>query len=476
MVARVERHAILINGDMLSDRADIHRQNIKTVGKFLRNQGYTLWILEGSEVTRSKLSRILSGLQNRMDGDDELFIYATGHGARSNSSKSLTLQFIDSETKALNYGERAVWIDHCYGGGGFEFFAKDSRTLFVSAGSKDETVNCQLFTPVAFDGDVRDLNKDGTITFWERFVAGAWSVASKAVHEPIYYAGERYEDNGTSRWKVSPHFTTDVVEVSTNKALGDQLSRLQPGQYAFVDFSASWCKPCKLYDPKFKALALQSKGRYLFIKAEGVNSRRYGVTDLPEVKIFRDRDKVGYPVENRENPVKSIPLALLNDKATIQVKIDRLLEKLKSPNWHQRSRAVVALCRIGKPAMAALIQAMGNDDIGVRWAAVAGLTKMGDAVVPEIVKALDSPNSGMRDSAAMILGDRGKPVPNAVPILMRLMLEDPDESVRRHAAEALGKIGEPKDEIKKALLKAQGDPNKWVRRNAAEAFRKIEGT
>ena len=75
-------------------------------------------------------------------------------------------------------------------------------------------------------------------------------------------------------------------------------------------------------------------------------------------------------------------------------------------------------------------------------------------------------DSGVRRTAALALGKIGEPA--VEPLIAAL--KDSDDCVRREATEALGKIGEPAVE---PLIAALKDSDDYVRREAAEALGKI---
>jgi HEAT repeat protein len=62
--------------------------------------------------------------------------------------------------------------------------------------------------------------------------------------------------------------------------------------------------------------------------------------------------------------------------------------------------------------------------------------------VPALIEALSDEDSGVRASAASALGKIGEPAKEAITALIQA-LSDKDESVRRAAAEVLKKIGTP---------------------------------
>ena len=63
-----------------------------------------------------------------------------------------------------------------------------------------------------------------------------------------------------------------------------------------VDFWASWCAPCKMMEPHFKAAASQMEPRVRFAKLNTEQAQqtaaRYGIRSIPTVAIFRNGREV----------------------------------------------------------------------------------------------------------------------------------------------------------------------------------------
>lgn len=59
-----------------------------------------------------------------------------------------------------------------------------------------------------------------------------------------------------------------------------------------VDFWAEWCMPCKMLGPVLEKLAEEYKGKFVLAKADveqtGAKAQEYGVSSIPNVKLFRD--------------------------------------------------------------------------------------------------------------------------------------------------------------------------------------------
>ena len=82
-----------------------------------------------------------------------------------------------------------------------------------------------------------------------------------------------------------------------------------------------------------------------------------------------------------------------------------------------------------------LIERLGSTDPGVRRHAAEALGRIGPAAVPALIRALKDRHHLVRSSAAHALGGLG---PATLPALIRA-LKDKDKGVRQHAAQALKK-------------------------------------
>jgi thioredoxin 1 len=77
-----------------------------------------------------------------------------------------------------------------------------------------------------------------------------------------------------------------------------------------VDFTATWCGPCKMLAPIVEKIADEYKGTYKVGKldiddAPGI-TQRYGIRGVPTVMVFKGGQKSGQHVgvTNKENLVK----------------------------------------------------------------------------------------------------------------------------------------------------------------------------
>ncbi|MCQ2102683.1 MAG: thioredoxin [Fibrobacter sp.] len=90
------------------------------------------------------------------------------------------------------------------------------------------------------------------------------------------------------------------------------------GQLVFVDFWATWCRPCMMMGPVVDELAAEYDGKAIIAKINvddpGVNDicARFGITNIPNMKLFKNGVEVG-------NVVGAVP------KNTVKTVIDRNL-------------------------------------------------------------------------------------------------------------------------------------------------------
>lgn len=67
-----------------------------------------------------------------------------------------------------------------------------------------------------------------------------------------------------------------------------------------VDFTATWCGPCKMLAPVFERVADKYEGRAKFFKLDIDQNvevaAKYGVTTIPNLLFFKDGEVVGQSV------------------------------------------------------------------------------------------------------------------------------------------------------------------------------------
>lgn len=106
-----------------------------------------------------------------------------------------------------------------------------------------------------------------------------------------------------------------------------------------------------------------------------------------------------------------------------------LLALLATEDLSAQRRAVQEATRLGPRAAAAaplLVQALHGSSLELRLEAATALVRMGSAAVPALLTALNDPNPDVRDAALLTLAPLGTSAQAAVPRLMALQAEEPE--------------------------------------------------
>jgi HEAT repeat protein len=140
-----------------------------------------------------------------------------------------------------------------------------------------------------------------------------------------------------------------------------------------------------------------------------------------------------------------------------------------------RKAAAYALAGFSGPERtAALIGALKDKDQEVRGASALALGDHADSTaVAPLAAALSDKNAFVRAQAARALGVNGPAAASAVPELVRRLGSDGDGEVKRHAATALGTIGDRS--ALPALERASRDSDFYLGEAARNSIRMIQG-
>jgi HEAT repeat protein len=138
---------------------------------------------------------------------------------------------------------------------------------------------------------------------------------------------------------------------------------------------------------------------------------------------------------------------------------------------------LILLAQRGGPAGVRQILALADHPSeAVRATAVAALNQagtygpLGPDAVAELVAALGHKEERVRAAAVGQLGGIGRKAKAAVPALIEALRKDPMPSVRSAVATALGQIGQPREEVLKALCQALWDRDAGPSGYAAHAI------
>ena len=157
---------------------------------------------------------------------------------------------------------------------------------------------------------------------------------------------------------------------------------------------------------------------------------------------------------------------------------DTLIETLDNNNEKDRLNAAYRLGRIGAAAVPTLKRMLHSPSDAIREYAGYALSLTGAPAVPTLIDALQTTDDSVRASAAYALADMGAAAQEALPALTRAA-QDASQSVRRHATEGLGLIGQlvsediDLSEVVRVLTDGLSDNHFAVRDNAARALAKL---
>jgi len=91
--------------------------------------------------------------------------------------------------------------------------------------------------------------------------------------------------------------SSNVVTVNDKNFESEVLNSDKP---VLVDFTATWCGPCKMLSPIVDKLADEFVGTYKVAKVDidesGQTARKYGIRSVPTVMVFKGGQKVAQHV------------------------------------------------------------------------------------------------------------------------------------------------------------------------------------
>ncbi len=182
-----------------------------------------------------------------------------------------------------------------------------------------------------------------------------------------------------------------------------------------------------------------------------------------------------------EHENMGIRLAAVQELAGLEVVSERVLAAITQALGDQDKTVAVtargALQKIGPPAVATLVDALQHGSPPVRVGAIRALSRFDreliTAALSPLVEALARGDDDIRAAAATALGHMDFDVNKVVPPLIR-SLDDQSRLVKENAARALGTIGPPARAAISTLRRVERDDDYWVRVSAKQALRSID--
>ena len=85
-----------------------------------------------------------------------------------------------------------------------------------------------------------------------------------------------------------------------NKIENNDMSKALTSKLALVDFSATWCGPCKMLAPVLEEISDEFAGKLEFFNADvDANDElafKYGIQNIPALVVFKDGEVAGRSV------------------------------------------------------------------------------------------------------------------------------------------------------------------------------------
>ena len=301
------------------------------------------------------------------------------------------------------------------------------------------------------------------------------------------YAGDEQIRRHRCRWTMAFYYPQDVTEDMGPTAVLPGSQYYETGESAHEQPEIALCGEAGTvtivhYDLWHRAMPNRSdKKRYmlkfLFIRL-----------DEPQTPLWQSHTADWHALSNGEESEHPEMWESVWDwyygkqnstaNGVLHAEVGPLIETLESENEKERLNAAYRLGRVGADAVPALQQMLNSESNAIREYAGYALSLTGAPAVPTLIDALQATDDSVRASAAFALADMGKAAQEALPALM-LAAQDPNESVRRHATEGLGLVGQlvsdemDVSETVQVLATGLSDAYFPVRDNAARALAKL---
>lgn len=201
------------------------------------------------------------------------------------------------------------------------------------------------------------------------------------------------------------------------------------------------------------------------LASDSSRARRYAAFALNKIGLKEATPPLIELLTNSDPQVRSFAAYTLGKMgANAEEAVLKLTELLKDPNMDVRFNAAAALKRIGTKKTAAILKKRLYPELKKLISLIANLEPRKSASIPGWYKA--------QLNFIEALSKLGADAIEAVPVLERLALKDPNQQVLRADLEARKDLT---PEVRNIMLKARKDRDQQVSSAALEALEKITG-
>ncbi|MBF0107201.1 MAG: hypothetical protein HQM16_17965 [Deltaproteobacteria bacterium] len=303
-----------------------------------------------TEATVQGVKDLIASIKS--DDDDDVLVYLASHGAKTKDGYHIVLQdglIKDSDffemLGQVPYGNRTIVNGNCFGGSGINVpavFRNPHTAYYAASGDEEAYISAGVtmfvqksidFTSAFFaaDVDVNDENRDGYISFRERFLHAMRDRQGLSI--PKYFVGTQYEDCGITCDAPEAHpYGVEPLTVTQPDELDDLLNFVShAGGFAVVAFINSKDSQSKIIKEKVAAFARETDGRYqtIFVEASDWQSIRWSKFELgdnPKVRLY-DANRLWHDVIDIEKISEEFRLVGANIAQRVSLALDRLFEK-----------------------------------------------------------------------------------------------------------------------------------------------------
>src|ERR1039458_2968592 len=198
---------------------------------------------------------------------------------RSQQAKAINQVLnVDDYEKKLVATPNAQLIDVRTPGEYAEGHLKNARNIDINAGD--------------FEDQLKKLDKSRTVFVY--CLSGGRSATAAQKMGEMGFAEVYNMDGGIMKWQSAGKPVEKGPSTPSNTGLSmDDYTKLVSGdKYVLVDFSATWCQPCKRLAPILESIAEKKKDKIVLQKIDADDNKdlvkQKGISGIPYLELYKD--------------------------------------------------------------------------------------------------------------------------------------------------------------------------------------------